>query len=248
MEGGGVEPHKCSRSKRASLELTGSGWIDRVRYQKPGALQSIDCASLTAHQDFRQICCGRGGSEEAAILLEQRDHLSDLSGVEVAGFDLVSELSKIASSLSLSSASRAFSLLSCAISLSSFFIRCFRSIDLISRSTTGCQLSLESQRRQRGKEESNSDLLIEPQSGAPEQVDMVVSGEQRDQGEQDAGDQRDPALKVESQQHRSQPQHRFQDSTSVSCVASVETRSVCPHGPGLRAAISIDFHSRGQVF
>ncbi len=127
MEGGGVEPHKCSRSKRASLE---------------------------------SIC-----------------------------------------------ASRAFSFFSCAISLSSCFILCFRSIDLISRSTTGCQLSLESQRRQRGKEERNSDLLIELEGWAPKDVDMVITREQRDQGEQKAGDQRDPALEVESEQHRSQPKH-----------------------------------------
>ena len=66
-------------------------------------------------------------------------------------------------------------------------------------------MSFESQRRQRGKQERNSDLLIEPESGAPEKVDMVISGEQRDQGEQDAGDQRDTALEVEPEQHRSQP-------------------------------------------
>ena len=40
----------------------------------------------------------------------------------------------------------------------------------------------ESQRRQRGKEERNSDLLIEPESSASEKVDMVISDEQRDQG------------------------------------------------------------------
>ena len=39
-------------------------------------------------------------SIEVAILLQQRDHISDLIGVDGAGFDLVSELNKIALSLS----------------------------------------------------------------------------------------------------------------------------------------------------
>ena len=114
MEGGGIEPDKCSRSKRASLE---------------------------------SIC-----------------------------------------------SSRSFSFFSCAISLSSCCILCFRSIDLISRSTTGCQLSLESQRRQRGSEDKYSDLLVELEGWAPKEVDMVISREQRDQGEQSASDERDRAL------------------------------------------------------
>ena len=107
MEGGGIEPDKCSRSKRASLELA---------------------------------CSSR------------------------------------------------------AISLSSCFIRCLRSISLISSSTTGCQLSLDNQRRQRGSEDKNSDLLIELEGWAPKEVDMVISGEQSDQGKQSAGDERDRAL------------------------------------------------------
>ena len=89
MEGGGIEPDKCSRSKRASLELA---------------------------------CSSR------------------------------------------------------AISLSSCFIRCLRSISLISSSTTGCQLSLDNQRRQRGSEDKYSDLLIELEGWAPKEVDMVISG------------------------------------------------------------------------
>ena len=107
MEGGGVEPDKCSRSKRSSLELA---------------------------------CSSR------------------------------------------------------AISLSSCFIRCLRSISLISSSTTGCQLSLDNQRRQRGSEDKNSDLLIELEGWTPKEVDMVISGKQRDQGKQSAGDERDRAL------------------------------------------------------
>jgi hypothetical protein len=40
-------------------------------------------------------------------------------------------------------------------------ICCSRSIALISRSTTGCQLSVDNQRRQRGSDERYSCLLME---------------------------------------------------------------------------------------
>jgi hypothetical protein len=55
-------------------------------------------------------------------------------------------------------------------------------------------LSIAKKRRQRGKEDKNSDLLIEPDAGESRDVDMVVAGEQGDQGKQDAGDNRDPTL------------------------------------------------------
>jgi hypothetical protein len=64
------------------------------------------------------------GSGEFAVFLEQGDHVSGLSGVEGGGVELVAELNKIASSLALSSASRAFSLLSCFILCSCCIIRC----------------------------------------------------------------------------------------------------------------------------
>ena len=117
VEGGGVEPDKCSRSKRASLELA---------------------------------CSSR------------------------------------------------------AISLSSCFMRCLRSISLISSSTTGCQLNLDNQRRQRGSDDKNSDLLIETEGWAPKEVDMVVPRVQRDQGKQKASNERDRPLQIESKKRRSQ--------------------------------------------
>jgi hypothetical protein len=42
---------------------------------------------------------------------------------------------------------------------------------------------------------------------------MGVIGEQRDQGEEQGSENRDPALTVKSKQQRSQPKPRTQDST-----------------------------------
>ena len=103
-------------------------------------------------------------------------------------------------SLELACSSRAISLSSCFIRFScSIFLR-LNSISRISSSTTGCQLSLDNQRRQRGSEDRYSDLLIELEGWAPKEVDMgEISNEQpsskkRDQGKQSAGDERDRAL------------------------------------------------------
>ena len=105
------------------------------------------------------------------------------------------------SSLELACSSRAISLSSCFIRFScsiflfscSIFLRS-NSISRIPYSTTGCQLSLDNQRRQRGSEDKYSDLLVELESWAPKEVDMVISGKQRDQGEKGASDERDRAL------------------------------------------------------
>ncbi len=138
MQGGGVELDKCSRSKRASLELI---------------------ASSTA---FSFLSC--------------------------------------AQSLSIRSISLASALIrfSCKIFLRS------NSIALISRSTTGRQLSIANQRRQRGKKERNADLLIELDGAESGELDMVVAGEQGDQGQQQASDNGDPARKVQTQHNHSQ--------------------------------------------
>ena len=101
------------------------------------------------------------------------------------------------SSLELACWSRAISLSSCFIRFScSIFLRS-TSISRISYSTTGCQLSLDNQsrqRRQRGSEDRNSDLLFELEGWAPKEVDMVITREECDQGEQKAGNKRDRAL------------------------------------------------------
>jgi hypothetical protein len=49
---------------------------------------------------------------------------------------------------------------------------------LICASIVGCQFNLANQRRQRGKEERNSDLLIDPDAGMGGDVDMAAGGEE----------------------------------------------------------------------
>ena len=98
------------------------------------------------------------------------------------------------SSLELACSSRAISLSSCFIRFScSIFLRSY-SIWRISYSKTGCQLSLDNKRRQRGSDDRYSDLLIELEGWAPKEVDMVITREECDQGEQKAGNERDRAL------------------------------------------------------
>ena len=130
MKGGGIEPDKCSRSKRSSLELACSS-------------RAISLSSC-----FIRFSC----------------------------------------SIFLFSCS--IILFSCSIFLRS------NSISRISYSTTGCQLSLDNQRRQRGSEDRYSDLLIELEGWAPKEVDMVITRKECDQGEQKAGNERDRALQV----------------------------------------------------
>jgi hypothetical protein len=104
---------------------------------------------------------------ELDVFEQEADQPSELLGVFWGGIELVLELNKSASILELSASSCSISLLSCFIrfSCSIFLFSC--SISRISYSTTGCQLSLDNQRRQRGSEERNSDLLIELEGWAP---------------------------------------------------------------------------------
>jgi hypothetical protein len=76
-------------------------------------------------------------------------------------------------------------------------------------------LSFDNQRRQRGKEDRYSDLLIDPDGDTSKKIDMVVAREQRDQRKQDSANDSDPALQVESKQHRSQPDRPTIDNTPV---------------------------------
>jgi hypothetical protein len=50
---------------------------------------------------------------------------------------------------------------------------------LICASTVGCQFNLASQRRHGGKEERNSDLLIDLELQESEEIDMAVGGEKK---------------------------------------------------------------------
>ena len=60
----------------------------------------------------------RAASSQPAVLIQQGDHIPDSLGVYCVGVELVAELNTIASSLLLSSESRAFSFSICSISLS----------------------------------------------------------------------------------------------------------------------------------
>ena len=142
MEGGGIEPDKCSRSKRSSLELACSS-------------RAISLSSC-----FIRFSCSIFLFSHSISLL----------------------------SYSISLVLHSIFLFSCSIFLRS------NSISRISYSTTGCQLSLDNQRRQRGSEDRYSDLLIELEGWAPKEVDMVITRKECDQGEQKAGNERDRAL------------------------------------------------------
>jgi hypothetical protein len=84
--------------------------------------------------------------------------------------------------LDSSAASRAFSILSRSDSR-------LDSIALICASIVGCQLNVANKRRQGGKEERNSDLLINRDALVGGDVDMAVGGEEGDQDHQGAGEQ-----------------------------------------------------------
>ena len=89
-----------------------------------------------------------------------------------------SALSSSESSLDSSAASRAFSIFSCADSFLSCSDSFFISIALICASIVGCQFNLANKRRQGGKEERNSDLLIDRDPGMGGDVDTAVGGEE----------------------------------------------------------------------
>jgi len=100
-------------------------------------------------------------------------------------------LSNKESSLDSSSASRLFSFCSRSISLSISFVRRSLSFSRLSLSSTlicasivGCQFNFAKKRRQGGKEERNSDLLINLEAEDSEEIDMAVGGEKGDQNDQ----------------------------------------------------------------
>ena len=73
---------------------------------------------------------GNGASGHSAVLLQQRNQVSDSPGVEGGGVELVLELNKSASTLELSASSRSISLLSCLIRCSCAIFRFSYSISL----------------------------------------------------------------------------------------------------------------------
>jgi hypothetical protein len=95
------------------------------------------------------------------------------------------------SSLDSSLASLAFSLLSRSDSL-------LDSIALSCASTVGCQFNFAKKRRQGGKEERNSDLLINLDAAVGGDVDMAVGGKEGNQKDQGAGQQSSQAGSIQS--------------------------------------------------
>jgi hypothetical protein len=111
-----------------------------------------------------------------------------------------SALSNKASSLDSISASRLFSFCSRSISFSISCVRlslsCSRlslSSTLIRASIVGCQFNFANKRRHGGKEERNSDLLINLELEDSEEIDMAIRGEKGDQSNQQACRQRRPS-------------------------------------------------------
>jgi hypothetical protein len=108
-------------------------------------------------------------------------------------------------------ASLAFSLLSCSVSLFSRSVSLLsRSVSFLSRSdslldsialscasTVGCQFNFAKKRRQGGKEERNSDLLINLDAALGGDVDMAVGGKEGNQEDQGAGQQRRQAGSIQ---------------------------------------------------
>ena len=97
-----------------------------------------------------------------------------------------SALSNKASSLDSIAASRLFSCFSCSISFSISFVRlslsCSRlslSSALIRASMVGCQFNVANKRRHGGKEERNSDLLINLEVEESDEIEMAVRSEKR---------------------------------------------------------------------
>ena len=145
----------------------------------------------------------RSASSQPAVLIQQGDHISDSPGVGFVGVELVAELNTIASSLLLSSASRAFSFLicsvslltredsvlsssdsflSCSISFSSCFVRSLEALICFSMSGLRRQLSVCKNKRHRGKDEPHAPLLLELEVDACWEGDVVIGAEQGDQG------------------------------------------------------------------
>jgi hypothetical protein len=120
------------------------------------------------------------------ILQQQRQSFVQLQSVSGGVCEEESALSSKESSLDSSTASRLFTFSSRSISFSSSFVRRSLSFSrlslssaLICASTVGCQFNLANQRRHGGKEERNSDLLINFEAEESEEIDMTVGGEKK---------------------------------------------------------------------
>jgi hypothetical protein len=134
------------------------------------------------------------------LLHQQRQGFIQLESVAGGAGEEESALSNKASSLDSISASRLFSFCSRSISFSiscvrlslscsrflSTFSRLSLSSTLICASIVGCQFNFANKRRHGGKEERNSDLLINLELEDSEEIDMAIRGEKGDQSNQKA--------------------------------------------------------------
>jgi hypothetical protein len=150
------------------------------------------------------VCSIRGtpGSSlrRAEILQYQRQGFVQLQSVSGGVCEEESALSNKESSLDSRTASRLFSFCSRSISFSISFVRLSLSFSrlslastLICASTVGCQFNLANKRRHGGKEERNSDLLIDLELQDSEEIDMAIGGEKSDQNDQQARRQGGPS-------------------------------------------------------
>jgi len=151
-----------------------------------------------------------GGSSQPAVLIQQGNHISDSLGIDFGGVELVAELNTTASSLLLSSESRAFSFsicseslltrkdsfLSSSISFSSCFVRSLDALICFSMSGLCRQLSVCNNKRHRGSDEPHAPLLLELEVDACWEGDVVIGAEQGDQGNHKAGMGLDDSLAI----------------------------------------------------
>jgi len=142
--------------------------------------------------------------QQPRFFQHQRQGFVQLQSVSGGVCEEESALSNKESSLDSSAARRLFSFFSRSISFSISFVRrslsfsrLLLSSTLICASTVGCQFNLANKRRHGGKEERNSDLLINPELQESEEIDMAVGGEKGDQNNQQARRQRDPARRIQ---------------------------------------------------
>lgn len=142
--------------------------------------------------------------QQPRFFQQQRQGFVQLQSVCGGVCEEESALSNKESSLDSSAARRSISLsisfvrlsLSCA-RLSLSFSRLSLSSTLICASTVGCQFNLANQRRHGGKEERNSDLLIDLELQESEEIDMAVGGEESNQNDQQARCQGGPARRIQ---------------------------------------------------
>ena len=118
------------------------------------------------------------------LLDQQRQGFIQLESVAGGAGEEESALSNKASSLDSISASRLFSFCSRSISFSISCVRLSLSSTLIRASIVGCQFNFANKRRHGGKEERNSDLLINLELEESEEIDMAIRGEKGDQSNQ----------------------------------------------------------------